>query len=104
MRADVLKFAIVPLLGTAAPGTIPHRVHHAAAASPAAAAVIQEPLGRLERLGARIPVGDVPPAPGAIREAVGHDPAAVIALPPRLLRGVAPPQAAPAGPAGRPKA
>src|SRR5436305_10295339 len=40
MGADVLEFPKVPLLGTAAPGAEPHRVHHAAATSPAATAVI----------------------------------------------------------------
>src|SRR5256885_7158429 len=104
MRADVLKLPIVPFLGTAAPGAEPHRVHHAAAAPPAAAAVIQKPLGRLERLGARVLVGDLAPAPGAIREAVGHDPAAVVALRAGLLRGIAPLEPPPAVRAVRPEA
>src|SRR5256885_13205386 len=104
MGADVLEFPIEPALWATAPRAEPHRVHHAAAASPAAATVIQEPLRRFERVGARALVGDVAPAPGAIREAVGHDPAAVIALCAGLFRGVAPLESPPAVRAVRPEA
>src|SRR5207244_6531603 len=71
---------------------------------PTTAAVIQEPLGRLERLGARVCVGDVAPAPGAVREAVGHHPAAVVALRARLFRRIAPLEPAPTVGAVRPEA
>src|SRR5256886_17606988 len=104
MGADVLEFPIDPALWAAAPRAEPHRVHHAAAASPAAATMIQEPLRRFERLGARVFVGDVAPAPGAVREAVGHDPAAVVALRTCLLGGIAPLEPAPAVRAGCPEA
>ena len=103
-RANVLKLLVAPLLGAPAPRAMLHRVHHAAAAPPLAAAVILEPLRGLERLGARIAVGDVAPAPGTEREAVRHHPAAVVALCAGLFRGVAPLQAPAAVRAERPEA
>src|SRR5207302_3428599 len=90
VRADVLKFPVVPFLRTAAPRAEAHRIHHAAAAAPATPPMVAEPLWRLEGLRARVRVGDVAPAPGAEREGVRHDPAAVIALGARLLRRVPP--------------
>src|SRR2546430_9783770 len=69
-----------------------------------AAPVVLEPLRGLERLGARGPVSDVATAPGAVREAVRHDPAAVVALRAGLLGGVAPLEAAAAVRAVRPEA
>src|SRR3989449_2148397 len=105
VRADVLEpVAVAPLLRPAAPRTGPHRVHHPAPASPATAALILESLGRLERLRARVAVANVPPAPGAVREAVRHHPAAVVALGARLLRRIAPLEPSAAVRAERPKA
>src|SRR5689334_21492762 len=104
MRADVLELLIAPFLRASAPGTKAHRVHHAATAAPLAARVVLEALGGLERLRARILVGDVATAPGAEREAVGHHPAAVVALRARLLGRVAPLEPAAAVRAVRPEA
>src|SRR5204863_6751536 len=104
VRADVLKFPVVPFLRPAAPGAEAHRVHDAAAAAPAAAPMVTESLWRLQRLRARVRVGDVAPAPGAEREAVRHHPAAVIAFGARQLRRVAPLEAPAAVGAIRPEA
>src|SRR5205823_10786220 len=104
VRADVLELLVAPLLRAPAPGTGAHRVHHAAAATPLAAPVVLEPLWGLERLGARGPVGDVATTPGAEREAVRHDPAAVVALRAGLLGRVAPLEPAAAVRAVRPEA
>src|SRR5690349_12271694 len=104
MRADVLELVIAPFLRASAPGTEAHRVHHAATAAPLAAPVVLETLGGLERLRARILVGDVATAPGAKREAVRYHPAAVVALRARLLGSVAPLEPAPAVRAVRPEA
>src|SRR5437667_2722682 len=103
VRADVLELLVAPFLRAPAPGARPHRVHHAAAAAPLAAPVILEPLGGLERLRARVPVGDVATAPGAVREAVRHHPTAVVTLRAGLLGGVAPLEPATAVRAIRPK-
>src|SRR5437899_11563720 len=86
--ADVLELVVAPLLGAAAPGAVAHRIHHTAAAAPTAAAVVLEPLRRLERLGARVPVRDVAPASRAVGQAVRHYPAAVVALSTGLARDV----------------
>src|SRR5207248_7466055 len=103
VRADVLELLVAPLLGAPAPGARAHGVHHAAAATPLAAPMVLESLRGLERLGARVPVGDVATAPGAEREAVRYDPAAVVALRTGLLGGVAPFEPAAAVRAGRPE-
>src|SRR5438105_15508341 len=104
MGADVLKLLVAPFLRAPAPGAGAHRVHHAAAAAPLAASMVLEPLGGFERLGARVPVGDVATAPGAEREAVRHDPAAVVALRAGHLGGVLPLEPAAAVRAVRPEA
>src|SRR5437016_3166140 len=104
VRAEVLEPIIAPALVPATPRAMAHRVHHAAAAAPLAAPVVAEPLRRLEWLGARVPVRDVPAAPRTEREAVRHDPAAVVALRARHPGRVAPLQAAPAVGAIRPEA
>src|SRR3989442_1279465 len=104
VRADVLELLVAPLLRAPAPGTRAHWVHHAAAAPPLAAPVVPEPFRGLERLGARVPVGDVATAPGTKREAVRHHPAAVVALRAGLLGGVAPLEPAAAVRAVRPEA
>ena len=88
--ADVLEIIVLPGLRAAAPGTKPHRVHDAAAASPLAATVELESLGRLERLVARILVLDVAATPGAERRCVRHDPTTVCALGVRLTLRVLP--------------
>src|SRR5881409_1901794 len=98
--ADVLELVVAPLLGPAAPGAVAHRIHDAAAAAPAAAAVELESLRRLERHGARVPVGDVAPAPRAMGEAVRDDPAAVVTLGPGLPRDVPPLEPLPDVPGG----
>src|SRR5256886_15262903 len=104
MGADVLKLLVAPFLRAPAPGAGAHRVHHAAAAAPLAASMVLEPLGGFERLGARGSGGHGATAPGAEREAVRHHPAAGVALPARLLDGVAPLQPAAAARARRPRA
>src|SRR6266568_530443 len=105
VRADVLEpVAIAPLLRPAAPRAVAHRVHHSTPASPATTAVVLESLGRLERLRARVAVADLASAPGTVCEAVRHHPAAIVALGPRLLRGVAPLESTTAVRAERPEA
>src|SRR2546426_2833599 len=104
MGADVLKLLVAPLLRAPAPGAGAHRVHHAAAAAPLAAPMVLEPLRRLERLRARGPVGDRTTTPGAEREAVRDDPAAVVALRAGLLGRVTPLEPAAAVGAVRPEA
>src|SRR5207247_8874867 len=95
---------VAPLLGAPAPGARAHGVHHAATATPLAAPMVLESLRGLERLGARVPVGDVATAPGAEREAVRHDPAAIVALRAGRLGGVLPLEPAAAVRAVRPEA
>src|SRR5439155_22660007 len=102
-RAEDLELQVSPFYRAPEPGARPHRIHHAAAAAPLAAPVILEPLGGLERLRARVPVGDVATAPGAVREAVRHHPTAVVTLRAGLLGGVAPLEPATAVRAIRPK-
>src|SRR5262245_54005061 len=87
----VLEPVVLPPLHLAAPGTPLHRVLQPAVAA-AAAPLVFESLGPLQRLGARVAVGDVTPAPRAPREAVGNDPAAIPALGAGLELCVAPHQ------------
>src|SRR5438093_5696827 len=103
MRADILEVIVAPCLGTPAPWTKPHRIHHAAAAPPIAAGVELESLWRLERLGARVLVCDVPPAPRAERRRIRHHPAAVRTFGVGLALRVAPLEAAPAARAEAPE-
>src|ERR671930_354890 len=94
MRANVLEVVVAPRLGPPAPGTEPHRIHDAAAATPVAAGVEFESFRRLERLLARVRILDVAAAPGAERRRVRHYPAAIRALRARLPLRVLPLEAA----------
>src|SRR5438309_1907985 len=104
VRTDILELVVAPgeRLRTPAPRTPLHRVHEPAAAA-LAPLVEQEPFGRLERLGARVGVADLAPAPGTEGVTVRHHPATVAALGAGLALRIAPLEPPPAVRAIRPE-